>query len=543
MDYYIEQDHSADMGGNSTGSGSAVGPVQLSGTGGGRFGKLKVTTTHRDFLTSNATSHTWAFSAVAELCDNAMDARAKECHLDLDYEHFYNADGSILPALIVMDTGIGMEPDVLLNALGLGHSHKPNPGITRGASTRLPIGYAGNGLKSSSMHLAKDLLVFTKTKHTQSVGMLSRTFLEKSGGDSIRVPLMTWDLAGNCLIRDREEVSQNLDAIKEYADLWGTEARLKEQLHYIASTGTILIMTGLKQEGSYELTWHDADPRVPEDDLWLHSSASDIGSGTAHGGIPVQRSLRRYLEVLYKEPTMVMTLCGINVRTRRVAASLQQRLHYDYRPTVTGGTDPGKVKITVGFYPEEGLGEGQRLEHTFSALMYYHNRLITPFKYISTTKGKSAETQDPRGRKAVAIVDVDWIKPVHNKQEFRDPGGAYRTLLAKLKETLELFWESRVILPLHEAAKQPSSAAKSGEGVEIGTWVQCVNCLKWRRMPPRTKFTDPTFDDDWECSQNPDKSLAKKACSADQEPDEDEEQERREHKKLKNSVKEMRKKR
>lgn len=43
-----------------------------------RFGKLKVTTTHRDFLTSNATSHTWAFSAVAELCDNAMDARAKE---------------------------------------------------------------------------------------------------------------------------------------------------------------------------------------------------------------------------------------------------------------------------------------------------------------------------------------------------------------------------------------------------------------------------------------------------------------------------------
>lgn len=43
-----------------------------------RFGKLKVTTTHRNFLTSNATNHTWAFSAVAELCDNAMDARAKE---------------------------------------------------------------------------------------------------------------------------------------------------------------------------------------------------------------------------------------------------------------------------------------------------------------------------------------------------------------------------------------------------------------------------------------------------------------------------------
>ncbi len=35
-----------------------------------------------------------------------------------------------------------------------------------------------------------------------------------------------------------------------------------------------------------------------------------------------------------------------------------------------------QAKITVGFYPDEGL------EHTFSALLYYHNRLITPFKYI-----------------------------------------------------------------------------------------------------------------------------------------------------------------
>lgn len=29
-------------------------------------------------------------------------------------------------------------------------------------------------------------------------------------------------------------------------------------------------------------------------------------------------------------------------------------------------------------------------------------------------------------RKAVAVVDADWIRPTHNKQDFDDPDGAFR---------------------------------------------------------------------------------------------------------------------
>ena len=47
-----------------------------------------------------------------------------------------------------------------------------------------------------------------------------------------------------------------------------------------------------------------------------------------------------------------------------------------------------------------------------------------------TTRGKTEETRDPKGRKAVAIVDADWITPVHNKQDFSDPDGAYRRAAA-----------------------------------------------------------------------------------------------------------------
>ena len=41
----------------------------------------------------------------------------------------------------------------------------------------MPIGHYGNGFKSGSMRLGKDALVFTKSKKTQSVGLLSQVRL------------------------------------------------------------------------------------------------------------------------------------------------------------------------------------------------------------------------------------------------------------------------------------------------------------------------------------------------------------------------------
>jgi hypothetical protein len=60
----------------------------------------------------------------------------------------------------------------------------------------------GNGLKSSSMYLGKDLIVFTKTKTTQSIGLLSQTFLEETGMSEVRVPLVCrWFHMVACLYR------------------------------------------------------------------------------------------------------------------------------------------------------------------------------------------------------------------------------------------------------------------------------------------------------------------------------------------------------
>jgi hypothetical protein len=71
-----------------------------------------------------------------------------------------------------------------------GFSHKSTDN-----SRRAPIGQYGNGFKSGSMRLGKDVVVFTKSRvGTYSVGMLSQTYLEAIDADTVLVPMVSWDL-------------------------------------------------------------------------------------------------------------------------------------------------------------------------------------------------------------------------------------------------------------------------------------------------------------------------------------------------------------
>ncbi len=60
-----------------------------------------------------------------------------------------------------------------------------------------PIGHYGNGFKSGSMRLGRDALVFTRSKSTFSIGMLSQTFLFAENATSVLVPMVTWDATGS----------------------------------------------------------------------------------------------------------------------------------------------------------------------------------------------------------------------------------------------------------------------------------------------------------------------------------------------------------
>uniref|UniRef100_A0A3Q3B6U8 Morc S5 domain-containing protein n=1 Tax=Kryptolebias marmoratus TaxID=37003 RepID=A0A3Q3B6U8_KRYMA len=125
------------------------------------------------FLNSNSTSHTWPFSAVAELIDNAADpgVSAKQIWIDVVHE----ADQS---CLTFTDNGSGMTPSKLL------HKTQTVP------TSQQAIGLYGNGFKSGSMRLGRDALIFTKNGGCQTVGMLSQTYLETIKAQAVIVPIV-----------------------------------------------------------------------------------------------------------------------------------------------------------------------------------------------------------------------------------------------------------------------------------------------------------------------------------------------------------------
>jgi hypothetical protein len=142
---------------------------------------IRYSKTSPAFLHANSTSHTWIFSAIAELIDNSYDPDVGAKTLGIDAVEINN-----VKCLTFKDDGAGLDLDGLHRMLSFGYCDKTEIGGIK------PIGHYGNGFKSGSMRLGKDAIVFTKQKETMSVGFLSQTFLKQIGADSVIVPIVSW---------------------------------------------------------------------------------------------------------------------------------------------------------------------------------------------------------------------------------------------------------------------------------------------------------------------------------------------------------------
>uniref|UniRef100_A0A1S4DHA3 Protein MICRORCHIDIA 6 n=1 Tax=Nicotiana tabacum TaxID=4097 RepID=A0A1S4DHA3_TOBAC len=141
---------------------------------------------HPKFLHSNATSHKWAFGAIAELVDNAVDEIQTGATFVIVDKLLNPKDGS--SALLIQDNGGGMDPEAMRCCLSFGFSDKKSESA---------IGQYGNGFKTSSMRLGADVVVFSRCmknrQWTQSIGLLSYTFLTRAGLDRIVVPMVEYE--------------------------------------------------------------------------------------------------------------------------------------------------------------------------------------------------------------------------------------------------------------------------------------------------------------------------------------------------------------
>uniref|UniRef100_A0A8C3YGG1 MORC family CW-type zinc finger 3 n=1 Tax=Catagonus wagneri TaxID=51154 RepID=A0A8C3YGG1_9CETA len=440
------------------------------------------------FLHTNSTSHTWPFSAIAELIDNAYDpdVNAKQIWIDKTVinDHI---------CLTFTDNGNGMTSDKLHKMLSFGFSDK----VTMNG--HVPVGLYGNGFKSGSMRLGKDAIVFTKNGESMSVGFLSQTYLEIIKAEHVVVPIVTFNKHRQII--NSTESKASLAAILEHS-LFSTEQKLLAELDAIMSMkGTRIIIWNLRSFRSateFDFDKDKYDIRIPED---LDETSGKKGYKKQERMDQIapesDYSLRAYCSILYLKPRMQIILRGQKVKTQLVSKSLAYIERDIYRPKFL--TNNRTVRITFGF--------NCRNKDHYGIMMYHNNRLIKAYEKVGCQL-----RANNMGVGVVGIIDCYFLKPTHNKQDF-DYTNEYRLTMTALGDKLNDYWnEMRVKknaeypldLPVEELQKCPDQ-----------TWVQCDSCLKWRKLPDGID----QLPEKWYCSNNPDPQF--RSCDVPEEPEDE----------------------
>lgn len=410
-------------------------------------GYLEHARVHPKFLHSNATSHKWAFGAIAELLDNAVD-EVENGATFVKVDRIYNSKDNS-PALLVQDDGSGMDPDRMRKCMSLGYSSK---------TSNTTIGRYGNGFKTSTMRLGADVIVFSRSNRsgraTQSIGLLSYTFLRRTGQDDVIVPMIDFDISDNwaepIIYSSKDDWSSNLKTILQWSP-FASKDELMLQFENVGSHGTKIIIYNLwmNDEGIYELSFDD-----DHEDIRLRDEAN-VGGNTktfkrvlelqSHISYRIRFSLRAYASILYlkKFTNFKIILRGKPVEQFSIADDLKHTKTITYNPHVGQGLKEATVKTIIGFIKEApALG-------VCGFNVYHKNRLIRPYWKV-TPDGNS------RGLGVVGILEANFIEPAHDKQDF-ERSTLFIKLESKLKQMVAEYWRGHC----HIVGHPPESTRKS----------------------------------------------------------------------------------
>ncbi|BFZ25156.1 hypothetical protein BsWGS_28195 [Bradybaena similaris] len=441
------------------------------------------------FLHANSTSHTWVFSAFAEIIDNAYDPDVSASELLID-----KVDIRGTPCLIFLDNGAGMDADHLLKMLSFGFCEKS---IYEKQGSHQPIGHYGNGFKSGSMRIGNDALVFTRCPKSASIGLLSQTYLTSIQADCVMVPILEYRLPNLERIKSQES-RNNLNAILEYS-VFSSENELKEELKALegSKTGTKIIICNLKklQDSTYELDFASdpTDIRCPE--------AHEIDATSVYHR-PIQqnvseykRSLREYCSILFLRPRMKITIRGVRVKSKLISKSLSNTEIDMYKPTWLSRP----VKIIFGF----ACDSERPVDCDYGMMLYHRNRLIKAFEKV----GYQRQPND-LGVGIVGVAQVDFLQPIHNKQDF-NKDEKYNSVMTAFANKLNDYWNEK---------KGASNTEQTPvRNLPDWSWAQCEHCLKWRRLPDEI---DPnSLPEQWFCRMNPDATHNR--CDIPEEPEDE----------------------
>ncbi|XP_028774654.1 protein MICRORCHIDIA 2 [Neltuma alba] len=419
---------------------------------------LELARVHPKFLHSNATSHKWAFGAIAELMDNAVDeiqSGATFVKIDkLDMK-----DNS--PALLILDDGGGMDPESLRKCMSLGYSSK---------KSKTTIGQYGNGFKTSTMRLGADVIVFSRamrsSQKTQSVGLLSYTFLRKTGQDHVIVPMIDFDISGHwaepIIYSSEEDWKANLKTILDWSP-FASKEELMLQFEDIGSHGTKVIIYNLwlNDEGIYELSFDDDVEDIRLRDEVNRGDMKKLNKKTVHLQSHIsyrfRYSLRAYASILYlrKFPNFKIILRGRPVEQFDIVDELKHSQVVTYKPNLGVASKEVTVMTTIGFVKEAP-------SLNVSGFNVYHkNRLIKPFWKV-TGDGSS------KGNGVIGALEVNFIEPAHDKQDF-EGSPVFVRLESRLKQMTMEYWKGHCHLVGYQPPNFKSHNATHGSKVQHST--------------------------------------------------------------------------
>uniref|UniRef100_UPI00398E4F01 ATPase MORC2-like n=1 Tax=Pristiophorus japonicus TaxID=55135 RepID=UPI00398E4F01 len=436
-----------------------------------------------DYLHANSTTHEFLFGALAELVDNARDAKAMLLSIYTEINEEWK--GGVM--LCFLDDGSGMDPNKAADIIHLGKS------IKRIAGTRL-IGQYGNGLKSGSMRIGMDFILFTKKDNTMTCILMSRTFYEKEGIDEVIVPVPSWYVATKePIISDEKKFSLEIALIYKYSP-FKTEFDVMQQFDKITgASGTLVIIYNLKLND-------DGEP-----ELDIETDHSDILlTGMKTSGIqPEHYSFRAYAAILYIDPRMKIFIQGEKVHTKPLF-SLYRPRKYTYiskRFKVRALREVKEAELAVEIAEEKvqeakfkvgelektcennmeaqnrfkladastKLSESQRVVYRKKKLYQEKLRALKEPNNLSIIFGVNIEKRNLDGMfiynnsrlikmykriglqldhvlrscsGVVGIVDVPSVmmEPTHNKQDFAD-AKEYHSLLRVMEQFLLQYWK------------------------------------------------------------------------------------------------------
>ncbi|XP_037668152.1 LOW QUALITY PROTEIN: MORC family CW-type zinc finger protein 1 [Choloepus didactylus] len=494
------------------------------------------------------TTHSFLFGALAELLDNARDAGA--ARLDVFSVNNEKLQGGFM--LCFLDDGCGMSPDEASDIIYFGTSKKC-------LSTLKFIGQYGNGLKSGSMRIGKDFILFTKKEETMTCVFFSQTFCEREGLSEVLVPIPSWlTRTRESVLDDPQKFSMELSIIYKYSP-FKTEAELMQQFDVIyGKCGTLLVIYNLKLLLSGE---PELDVKTDKEDILMAGALEDF---------PERWSFRAYTSVLYFDPQMRIFIQAKRVKTKHLCYSLYRPRKYLYVTTSFKGTFKNEVKkaeeaVKIAEFKlkeiqfqinnrnrtssspakealqkaledveakHKNLKEKQRIKKSkkhfpcFSEANIENRSQAGMFIYSNSRLIKMHEKVGPQlklksllGAGVVGIVNIplEIMEPSHNKQEFLNVQ-EYNHLLKVMGQYLVQYCKDTGISNRNLTPFWNEFGYQNNKGVEksldsvqcqrrqamaIPFIIQCDLCLKWRVLPSSTNYQEKECLDIWICANNP----------------------------------------